>query len=131
MTHPEHPSQFEFHLEPSREVALNSSLKTRFQVPGIPTGAAAVVDGTEAVTLEVGVDADVDVGDGAEDVTLDVGVDADTDVGVGDAGCVAVPEGVEAVGVGVAVEPVPVPAPVVKDFTGEALYQRSWNLYAT
>jgi hypothetical protein len=93
-----------------REVPLNSSLDTRFQVPGIPTGAAAVVDG-------------------AEDVTLEVGVDPDTDVGVGDAGRVAVPEGVEAVGVGVAVEPVP--APVVKDFAGEALYQRSWNLYAT
>ncbi|WP_162684223.1 hypothetical protein [Streptomyces populi] len=90
-----------------------------------------VGDGAEDVTFEVGVEADVDVGDGAEDVTFEVGVDADTDVGVGDTGCVAVPEGVEAVGAGVAVEPAPVPEPVVKDFTGEALYQRSWNLYAT
>jgi hypothetical protein len=97
-------------------------------VPGIPTGAVVVVDGAEDVGVEAGVGAEVEVDGGVA-------------VGVGDAGGVVVPAGVEAVGVGVAVAVgvavgvgvavAPVSDPVVRDFTGERLCQRSWNLYAT
>jgi hypothetical protein len=90
----------------------------------------AVVDGAEDVGVEAGVGAEVEA-DGGVVVA----------VGVGDAGGVVVPAGVEAVGVGVAVAVdvavgvgvavAPVPDPVVRDFTGERLCQRSWNLYAT
>lgn len=109
--HPEHPSQFGCHLEPSRAEPLNSSPNTWCHVPGMPCGAFA---GAEDVAPEVG----VGVGAGVEDC---VDTEFGLDVGVG--------VGMEPVGVGDGDELKPVPE--VKEFTGERLCQPPLTLYAT
>ncbi|WP_254710117.1 hypothetical protein [Streptomyces lunaelactis] len=107
------PSQFGFHLELSRVVPLNSSANAGRQVPGIPNGAAPVVD---VVWL----------GDGtgeADALGLVTGlglVPVGVGVGLGDGEAEAVGPGA-----GVAVPP------EVNVFTGERLRQVSRYLYAT